>query len=90
MITFNASLQHELQALEDLRASCNGPKAVFSPVCRRLRRQRLHRLAATDSIEDLGSHSMMDTSADLLRKLHDAGRQAASDWLARDELEQAA
>ena len=33
---------------------------------------------------------MMDTSAALLRKLHDAGRDAASAWLARQELEQAA
>ena len=41
MITFNASLQHELQSLEDLRASCNGTKAVFSPICRKLRRQHL-------------------------------------------------
>jgi len=90
MITFNASLQHELQSLEDLRASCNGTKAMFSPICRKLRRQHLHRLAATDSIEDLRSHSMMDTSAALLRKLHDAGRDAASAWLARQELEQAA
>ncbi|HME24809.1 MAG TPA: patatin-like phospholipase family protein [Acetobacteraceae bacterium] len=90
MITFNASLQHELQALEDLRASCNGTKAVFSPICRKLRRQHLYRLAATDSVEDLSLHSMMDTSAALLRNLHDAGRDAASAWLAREETEQAA
>ena len=90
MITFNASLQHELQALEDLRASCNGPKAMFSPICRKLRRQRLYRLTATDSVADLSLHSMMDTSAALLRKLHDAGRDAAFFWLAREEMKVAA
>ena len=82
MITFNASLQRELQALADLRASCNGPKAVFSPVCRKLRRQHLHRLVAADAVEHLSSQSMMDTSPALLRSLHGAGRNAASAWLA--------
>ena len=90
MITFNASLQRELQALEDLRANCNGPTALLSSNCRKLGRLHLHRIAATDSVNDLNSHSMMDTSPALLRKLHTAGRSAAYAWLARQETQQAA
>jgi NTE family protein len=88
MITFNAALQRELQALEDLRANCTGVTALFSPNCRK--RRRLHRISAADSVEDLHSHSMMDTSAALIRKLHVAGRCAAFAWLARQETQQAA
>ena len=90
MIAFNASLQHELQALEDLRASTDGTKALLSPSSRKLRHLRLHRIAAADSVADLNGRSMMDTSPGLLRELHDAGREAASGWLFRHETKQAA
>ncbi|HKM64597.1 MAG TPA: patatin-like phospholipase family protein [Acidisphaera sp.] len=82
LISFNASLQHELQALEDLRAGCHGATALFSPTGRKLRRLQLHRLAAMDWVSDLGARSMLDTSPTLLTELHDAGREAASDWRA--------
>jgi len=90
MITFNASLQRELQALEDLRANCNGATALLSSNCRKRRRLRLHRISAADSVDDLNSHSMMDTSTALLRRLHLAGCGAAFAWLARQETKQAA
>jgi NTE family protein len=81
-ITFNASLQHELQSLEDLRNGCDGARALFSPTARKLRRLHLHRVAATDWVDDLGTQSMLDTSPGLLTRLHDSGREAASQWLA--------
>src|SRR5271166_6039924 len=43
---------------------------------------QLHRLAAMDWVSDLGARSMLDTSPTLLTELHDAGREAASDWRA--------
>jgi len=91
MVTLNASLHHELQALDDLRASSNRTKALLSPTCRQLCRLHLLRIVATDWVEDLSSHSMMDTSAALLRKLHGAGRNAAAPApLARQQMQQAA
>jgi NTE family protein len=90
MINFNAALQHELQALDDLRANSNGPIALLSSNRRKRRHLHLHRIAAADSVDDLNSHSMMDTSAALLRKLHLAGRSAAFAWLARQKTKQAA
>ena len=90
IIVFNGSLQRELQAFHDLRSSINGPKAVLSPTGRKLRQQHLHRISAADWVENLGSRSMMDTSATLLRSLRDAGREAASDWIGRQETKQAA
>ena len=62
VISFNASLQRELQALEDLRAGCHGATALFLPTARKLKRLRLHRIAATDWVSDLGARSMLDTS----------------------------
>ena len=81
-IGFNASLQRELQALEDLRAGCHGATALFLPTARKLQRLRLHRIAATDWVSDLGARSMLDTSRTQLTELHAAGRKAASDWRA--------
>ena len=90
MISFNASLRREMQSLDDLRASCTGTRALLSPTCRKLRRLRVHRLAAMDHVPDLASNSMLDTSRTLLTKLHSAGRQAASEWLSRGEAREAA
>jgi len=80
-MAFNAALQRELEALENLRAASRRSTALFSPTCRRLRRLRLHRLAATDWVADLGEQSMVDTSPALLHSLREAGRAAAAQWL---------
>ncbi|HKM64594.1 MAG TPA: patatin-like phospholipase family protein [Acidisphaera sp.] len=88
-IGFNASLQRELQALEDLRAGCHGATALSLPTARKLQRLRLHRITATDWVSDLGARNMLDTSPTLLTELHAAGRKAVSDGRA-DETRQAA
>jgi NTE family protein len=80
-IAFAAPLQRELRALEDMREACRGPRLLQSENCRRLTRTRLHRIAATDSVPDLGSLDPLRTNAALLHKLRDHGRMAADDWL---------
>ncbi|MCB1535944.1 MAG: patatin-like phospholipase family protein [Rhodoblastus sp.] len=73
-ISFNATLNAELEALRlaaKLRAT---PK---------MRGLRVDRLAAEDEIADLASRSAADLDWRFLTRLRDAGRVAASGWLAQ-------
>jgi len=80
-IAFAAPLQRELRALEDMREACRGPRLLQSERCRRLTRTRLHRIAASDSVPDLGALDPLSTSPALLHSLRDHGRRAAEVWL---------
>ncbi len=80
-ITFNASLLREQQAVADLRRACAGQHLFRSELCRKLDRLQIHRIAAPDVVEGLARENPLDTSVRLVRRLHDAGREAAGAWL---------
>jgi NTE family protein len=79
---FNASLLHELDAVQDLRRGCAG-RLFPSALCRKLGRLRLHRIAAVDALPSLGRESPLDTSWPFLLRLKEAGQSAAEAWLAQ-------
>ncbi|HJQ56491.1 MAG TPA: patatin-like phospholipase family protein [Vineibacter sp.] len=82
-ITFNAPLLRELEALATLGTLYGRTLALLSPMARRLRRLRLHRIAAEDGVAQLDRSSPMNLDWPFLTRLRDAGRDAADDWLAR-------
>ena len=82
-LTFNAPLQREEDALEALRNAGAG-RLFRSPLARRLKRLRLHRIAAPEAVAGLEQESPLDTSWPLLQRLMAAGRTAAEAWLAGD------
>jgi NTE family protein len=85
-IAFNASLHRELQALDDLREGCSGTLALSSRLCRKLRRIRLHRISAPDTVDGLDHESMLDTSLPFLERLKQNGREAAEQWMTNNKL----
>ncbi|HXZ00705.1 MAG TPA: patatin-like phospholipase family protein [Stellaceae bacterium] len=82
-ITFNGPLQREIEALADLCAVCGRERYFRSRLCRKLRRLRLHRIAAEDVVEGLQQASAMALDRRFLRRLREGGRQAAEDWATR-------
>ncbi|WP_178133860.1 patatin-like phospholipase family protein [Vineibacter terrae] len=82
-ITFNTPLVRELEALATLGSIYGRTLALFSPMARRLRRLRLHHIAAENAFAALDRTSPMDLDWPFLLRLRDAGRAAADDWLAR-------
>ncbi len=85
-IAFNASLRRELQALDDLREGCRGTLALSSRLCRKLRRLRMHRISASETVDGLDHESMLDTSLPFLERLKQSGRKAAEQWMSANEL----
>ncbi len=83
-ITFNAPLQREMDEIADLRRSCAGRVLFRPPLCRKLERVRLHRIAAPEAVAGLERESALDTGWPLLQRLMQAGRTAAGAWLAAD------
>ncbi|MBV8574120.1 MAG: hypothetical protein JOZ58_03645, partial [Acetobacteraceae bacterium] len=82
-IAFATSLHKELEALEDFRDMCRrlvGP----SPICRKLRELRFHRVSAAECVENLDRESALDTSWSFLTRLKECGRSAATGWLANN------
>ncbi|WP_178130922.1 patatin-like phospholipase family protein [Reyranella sp. CPCC 100927] len=82
-ITFNTPLVRELEALATLGTLYGRTMALLSPAARRLRRLRLHRIAAEDEYAALDSTSPMTLDWAFLTRLRDAGRSAADEWLAQ-------
>jgi NTE family protein len=80
-MTFNGPLRKELEGLSDLVALSRN-EVIPSARGRKLRRLRLHRLAAAEAVPDLHRASPIDVSWPFLTRLRDAGRGAASEWLA--------
>ncbi len=85
-IGFNASLLQELEAVEDLRRACKGPKLFRSELCRKLDALHFQQIAAADHVDGLGRESPLNTSPLFLDRLHDAGWRAAEDWLRQSNL----
>ncbi len=80
-IAFSTSLHRELEALEDLREVCRGSPLAYSPLGRKLRDLRFHRVVAADTVRGLAQESAMNTRWSLLCRLKEDGRRAASTWL---------
>jgi NTE family protein len=81
-IAFNNPLEKEIEALERLTTQAAGKGVLASRLDRKLRRLRLHRIAAEDWLDWLGAASALDVDWALLTKLREGGRAAASSWLA--------
>jgi NTE family protein len=83
-INFAHALQHELDALAAMTALCGDAAAADAGMCGKLRRLRLHRIAAEDSVVGLQEASPMDTGRPFIHRLRAAGQEAAAEWLASD------
>ena len=76
-ISFNASLLHEMRAIEFVQRLLKEKK--LDPA--RYRRVYLHMIAAEDRLREFGASSKYDNSPALLRRLFDLGRATAHEWL---------
>jgi len=81
-INFAHALQHELDALAAMSALCDDARRPEAGLCGKLNRLRLHRIAAEDSVAGLQDASPMKTDRPFIRRLREAGQQAAAEWLA--------
>jgi NTE family protein len=79
-MTFNNSLLRDLDSLSSMTEMAKEREGE-GRLSRKLRRLRLHRLAAEDSVTDLRQLSAFNLDWDFLMRLHDAGRTAADKWL---------
>ena len=78
-ITFNASLLRELRAIDFVNRMLD--EGRLDP--ERYRRNRLHRIDATDGLAHHTASTKMDTRWRFFVELRDAGREAAAAWLDR-------
>jgi len=76
-ITFNSSLLREFRAIDFVNRLLEENR--LDP--RRYRRNRLHRIDATEALARYTAASKLDTSWHFFLELHEAGRAAARDWL---------
>jgi len=83
-INFAHGLQHELDALAAMSALCDDAGLPKDGLCGKLRRLRLHRIAAEDSVEGLHDASPLKTDWPFIHRLRSAGHAAAAAWLASD------
>jgi len=83
-INFAHALQHELDALAAMAALCDDAGVPEAGMCGKLRRLRLHRIAAEDSVDGLHDASPMHTDQPFIHRLRTAGQEAAAEWLASD------
>ncbi|HEX2136776.1 MAG TPA: patatin-like phospholipase family protein [Microvirga sp.] len=86
-ITFNSSLQKDLEALSMMTRLCQEGDLRQSPLGRKLQRLKLHRLVAEHHVDGLSELSFKNTDWNLLLHLRDNGRAAADDWLAAQDQE---
>jgi NTE family protein len=80
-ITFNASLQREMLAIDHLIEASGGILPSLTPLGRKFRDLRQHHIAAEDVVADLYDESEMNLSWEFLTALRDSGRNAADRWL---------
>ncbi|BCP55388.1 alpha/beta hydrolase [Kaistia sp. 32K] len=77
-ITFNASLLREFRAIDFVNRMLD--EGRLDPA--RYRRNRVHRIDAGKALEKFSASTKFDTSRAFFEELHEAGREAARDWLA--------
>ncbi|WP_280960099.1 patatin-like phospholipase family protein [Enterovirga rhinocerotis] len=82
-ITFNAALQHELEAISALQR-LSAEETVRSEAARRIQALTIDHVSAEDWYPDLSRRSAADLDRSFLTDLHQAGRKAASAWLGED------
>ena len=78
-LTFNASLLREFRAIDFVNRMLD--QGRLDP--ERYRRNRLHRIDATEALAHHTASTKMDTSWRFFIELRDAGREAAEAWLER-------
>ena len=78
-LTFNASLLREFRAIDFVNRLLD--EGRLDPA--HYKRNRLHRIDATDALAHHWASTKMDTSWSFFQELRDAGREAAADWLKR-------
>ncbi len=80
-ITFNSSLQRDLEALAMMSQLSREGDMRNSRLGRKLERLTVHRLVAEDHVEGLSTFSFLNTDWSHLQRLRDHGRAAAEAWL---------
>ena len=78
-ITFNASLLREFRAIDFVNRLLDEGRLD----AKRYKRNRLHRIDATEALAAHTASSRMDTSWSFFQELRDTGREAAQAWLKR-------
>ena len=76
-ITFNSSLLREFRAIDFVNRLLEENR--LDP--KRYRRNRVHRIDATEALARYTASSKLNTSWHFFQELHAAGRKAARDWL---------
>jgi NTE family protein len=76
-ITFNSSLLREFRAIDFVNRLLEENR--LDP--HRYRRNRVHRIDATEALSRYTASSKLNTGWRFFQELHDAGRAAARDWL---------
>ena len=79
-ITFNASLNKELRAIEFVSRLIEHEDLSEE----RYKRVRMHIIEADDELASLSASSKLNAEWKFLQHLHDIGRRAADDWLAEN------
>jgi NTE family protein len=79
-ITFNSSLLRDMEALDAMRKLSEAETGI-SRLSRKLRKLRLHHIAAETEYPLLSQSSALDLDWAFLLQLRDAGRAAADRWL---------
>ena len=80
-VTFNASVVLEVNAIEAVNRLLQELEASGTPYAGRYKPIRFHAIRNDAFAASLGFVSKSSTSAALLSALHDAGQQAAEDWI---------
>jgi NTE family protein len=81
-LAVNGSLCRDIEALDELFSLCRREGGFRSPLCRKLRRLTLHRIAAEEEFARLDPARALDLDWGFLTRLRASGRHAAEDWLA--------
>lgn len=79
-ITFNASLLHELRAIEFVQRLMDQGRLPAD----HYRRLRLHRIDADKALADLDASSKINAERDFVETLFERGRKAGKTWLAKN------
>jgi NTE family protein len=82
-ITFNGPLLRDLETLAAM-TKLSGPEGEGSPLSKKLKRLRLHHIAAEKEVQGLGEASALNRDWEFLVGLRNAGRAAADRWLAQE------
>ncbi len=80
-ITFNSSLQKDLEMLSLMKDLCLNSGGIQSRLGRKLPQLALHQVSAESHVEGLSGLSFKNTEWGFLTDLRDRGRRAAEIWL---------